>query len=60
MEKVETRKPGRPRIGPQIAIRLADQMLADIAASLADGEDRAAFIREAIRRELERRRHLRP
>lgn len=56
MKKVEPKKRGRPSVGPQITIRMPDQMLADIAAALRDAEDRAAFIRNAIDRELRRRR----
>jgi hypothetical protein len=55
-ETKEKRGRGRPAVGPQIALRLPQQVLDAIASSLDAGEDRAGFIRLAIERELERRR----
>lgn len=53
----DTRQPvGRPRInGEQTPARFADGTLARIDAVLGDGEKRSDFIREAVERELERR-----
>lgn len=45
---------GRPPIGKFTAVRLSPEMLARIDALVGPGK-RAAFIREAVERELERR-----
>lgn len=47
---------GRPKeFATQITLRLSASHLDGIAAVLADGEDRAEFIRSAIEREIARR-----
>lgn len=45
---------GRPAIGKFTAVRLAEGVIARIDALVGKGK-RAAFIREAVERELERR-----
>jgi len=47
-------KMGRPPIGKFTAVRLAEQVLIRIDALVGKGK-RAAFIREAVDRELDRR-----
>jgi hypothetical protein len=47
---------GRKKRWPErTAIKLADGTFERIAEVLADGEDRMAFMREAVEREIERR-----
>lgn len=46
---------GRPAVGPAISLRLPPEIIAAIDGALGPREDRSALIREAIRRELERR-----
>jgi hypothetical protein len=56
----------RPRMGrklrwpERVMAKLAAGTLARIAAVLERGEERTAFMREAIERELERREHASP
>lgn len=45
---------GRPPIGKFTAVRLSPEMLAQIDAIIGPGQ-RAAFIRDAVERELKRR-----
>ena len=52
----KTSRMGRKKRWPErTAIKLADGTFERIAEVLADGEDRMAFMREAVEREIERR-----
>ena len=52
----KTSRMGRKKRWPErTAIKLADCTFERIAEVLADGEDRMAFMREAVEREIERR-----
>ena len=52
----KTSRMGRKKRWPErTAIKLADGTFERIAEVLADGEDRMAFMRDAVEREIERR-----
>ncbi len=47
---------GRPKLwSAKILLKLPEETLARISELLAEGEDRSAFIRAAIEREIKRR-----
>jgi hypothetical protein len=55
----KTQRMGRKKRWPErTAIKFAAGTFERIAAVLADGEERMAFMREAVERELERRERL--
>ncbi len=51
-EMEEETGPGRPAIGPQINIRLGDELTARVDAAKRDGESRAATIRRLLEQAL--------